>query len=238
VYDALDNGKSVSCGYWSKHSATALIIFDQNETSRAWTVSNAANYRRNVAAAKMPTYVYDYLKQADNVYESKDEYKRECARESITLGDDSTKRLCDLSSSDLLLVTSESFSDNYEDDRQLVTEKVCERSNIIDADDVDTTTYIESSDVSNNLYGFEKTDATIIRLSNASTSRSVRRQTQDKVSLNTGTLVLETELPDADFDSDEFDYIFDSETPQDTETFRNVVEIVQQAGGKFPSQDE
>jgi hypothetical protein len=58
------------------------------------------------------------------------------------------------------------------------------------------------------------------------------------VSLNEGTLVLETELPDADFDSPEFDYIFGSETPTDSDTFRKVVELVKDAGGEFPSQDE
>lgn len=238
VYDKLDNGKEVSCGYWSKHSATALIIFDQNETSRAWTVANAANYKRNVAAAKMPTYVYDYLKQADNVYESKEEYKRECARETITLGDGSTKRLCDLTENDLLLVTSDAFADEYDDAKQLVTEQVAERTGFVDADDVETTTYVQSSNVRANLYGFEQTDATIVRLSNADTSRYVRRQCNDKVSLNKGTLVLETELPDADFDAPEFDYIFESETPKDTDTFRKVVQMVKNAGGEFPSQDE
>lgn len=238
VYDALDNGKSVSCGYWSKHSATALIIFDQNETSRAWTVSNAANYRRNVAAAKMPTYVYDYLKQADNVYESKEEYKRECARESIELGTGVSKKLCDLHSNDLLVVAPDSFEEQYGDQLQLVKEHVCERTDAISADSVLSTTLIQSSDVSENIYGFEQTDATLVRLPATNTSRTVRRTCNDKVSLNKGRLYLETELPDADFDADEFDYIFGTDTPSDTESFRNTVELIKQAGGSFPSQDE
>ena len=238
VYDALEDGKSISCGRWSKHSATALIIFDQNETSRAWAVANAANYRRNVAAAKMPTYVYDYLKQADNVYESKAEYKRACARETIELGTGINKRLCDLHSNDLLVVTPDSFEEQYGDQMQLVKEHVCDRTNVIDADSVLSTTLIRSSDMSENIYGFEKTDATVIRLSEANTSRTVRRKCDGKVSLNTGRLYLETELPDADFDSDEFSYIFGTETPKDTEAFRNTVELIKQAGGSFPSQDE
>jgi len=238
VYDALDNGKTISAGTWSKYSASALIIFDQTETSRVYPVANAANYSRNIAAAKVPQYVYEYLKQADNVYESKDEYKRDCARKSITLGDGTTKRLCDLSSNDLLLVTSDDFEEKYGDETALVTEQVCERSSYLDADAVSTTTLLRASDISSNIYGYEQTDATIIRLSNASTSRSVRRQCSDKVQLNEGRLYLETELPDADFDAAEYDYIFGTETPTDSDTFRNVVQLIKDAGGEFVSKDK
>jgi len=77
-----------------------------------------------------------------------------------------------------------------------------------------------------------------VKLSATTTSHTVRSKCNDKVSLNKGRLYLETEVPDADFDADEFDYIFGTDTPSDTESFRNTVELIKQAGGEFPSQDE
>jgi len=237
VYDSLDNGDTIAAGSWSKHAASALIIFDQTETSRVYPVANAADYHLDLAAAKVPKYVYEYLKQADNVYESEQEYRRERSREKIKLGTGTSRRFCDLRSNDLLVVASEDFEEQYGDQLQTVKQHVCDRTDTIKTNNVSSETLVQPSDIESNIYGFENTEATIVRLSEANTTYCVRKLCQDKVTLNTGRLYLETELPDADFNSDEFQYIFGTNTPKDTETFRNTVELIKQSGGTFPSQD-
>ena len=112
VFDHLDNSREFSAGYGT---VSKLIIFDKNERSVKYAKKHI-NKGGRVGVTTVPKYVYEYLIEADNVYTSEDELRKD-VRESITveLSGDREVSISEIPEDELILLDADILERRFED---------------------------------------------------------------------------------------------------------------------------
>lgn len=115
LYEAMDGGDTFHAG---RFRAQFLVVFDQTEVDRISEVKKHTYKSGRVAAAAVPKYVYNYLIQAKNVFNSLDEVEAHVRKNTtIDLSDGRTVDVTDLPDDTMFIVDSHGL-DRYVDDQK------------------------------------------------------------------------------------------------------------------------
>jgi len=217
LVEKLEDGDSFSTG---RYSCKYLIIKDDDTSARQ--TASAASRRENIAATRVPKYVYQYLATIDNVYESKQELYDDLAGVDVTLSDNTTMGLQELPSTDMLLSVGQETQDYFEDRVEDFVEILG-----YDPDDYDRFTFIDASDLDDSWE--VQTDAKVIKTSGSHSFEDFEDYTYKSESF--GDFKFEDRIGDMDKDSDEFEALFGYRYGEASgSTKETLIDIAQKAG--------
>jgi len=221
LVEKLEDDESFKAG---RYSAQYIIIHEDDVSAR--TVALSADQRKDIAATRVPKYVYQYLVNQPNVYESMDELRKAKGGVDITLSDDTEMELSDLPESDCLLTSESKVKSSFEGREDDLVELLG-----YDADTFERYTWTEPS-------AFDgawdrETDATVIYLKN--TRGSFKDfDDYDSHSESYDDLLIADKLGDVDESSDEykatFGYRYGEPSGPKLETLVNVFEAATTEG--------
>jgi hypothetical protein len=138
VYDKLDNGEPVSTGYYD---IDTLLLFDQNETNVSFA-KGKTNRSAGLGVAVVPKYVYKFLKDASNVYTSKQAVVEDEAKNAtVELSGDREVNITDIPDDELVLVDADVLRSRFSDKHDLLLDYFDEH---LDAE-AENITFVDSS---------------------------------------------------------------------------------------------
>lgn len=232
VYDTLDGGKSISINYSS--SVSELMLFRQtDDDTRA---SKYTQYCRNgVGKATVPNYVYDYLIEADNVYEGLDGLieahgEHELDTDWACQPWHQVRTFEEMDENDVIVVPSkrhtEVFEDRIDELREYVSDVIAEQDGI---DWIRTITVAQTPELSDAWAVLDRrneVDCPTIVTYGGSVSR---RWKPIKTGRSDVDLWLDMELPSETWDrgANEWDHIFGN-ISRINEDSRQIVETMKQ----------
>jgi len=217
LVEQLEDGDSFNTGLYS---CQYLIIKDDDTSARQ--TARVASRREDIAATRVPKYVYQYLATIDNVYESKQELYDDLAGVDVTLSDGTTQGIQDLPETDMLLSVGQKTQDYFEDRVEDLVEILG-----YDPDDYDRFTFIDAIDLKDSWE--VETDATVIKTSGSHSFSDFEDYSYNSDSF--ADFKFEDRIGDMDKDSDEYEALFGYRygNPEDS-TKETLIEIAQKAG--------
>lgn len=221
IESRFSNGEEIHAG---RYSVSRLIIYDQTEMSGTTPSTSAAHKSSGVAVAAVPKYVYKYLKDVDNVYTSEIEAYADLKQAEIDEYDDAEY---------VVFVSSEIHYIINTD--QKVRDIIDAHTNYMIPETASLTVRHVSDAKKINHCDKQDFDATIVSLNGNYRSKSF---SDKKLSVDMVDIILENEIPDADYDSPYFKQIFGRKRycSANDNSFQRGIEIVKEMGGSFPDQ--
>jgi len=225
IKDALDNGNSISAGRWN--DADYLLLYNSNKRSTAPTHHTG----NGIASAAAPNYVREYLEDADNVFTDIDDLREEMADYVVDLSDGTQAPLGSLDDSDAIILGKSTFRDEFEGREDDLLDWLHDNCTHEGFDEVDRVTILASDEAKQ--FHMVDTDARMLAQSYNRSERDAVRTVKDyKLSPSTAEIYLDIELPDADRDSDEWEFCFKRGRHTSTkmnDQLRSAVEMFQNA---------
>jgi hypothetical protein len=213
----LEKGGSFSTG---RYSAKYLIIKDTDTSARR--VGSIGSRSNNIAATRVPKYVYQYLATVDNVYESQTELYKDLAGTDVTLSDGTTMDIRSVPESDILVNVKSKVEDHFEG-------RIEELVDLLgyDADDYDRFTFIDASDLGDSWE--VQTDATVLKVKGAVGFNQFDDYTY--VSKTYRDLLFKDKTSHLDKSSEKYDAMFNRCRHRPSgDTLDTLVEIAEDAG--------
>jgi hypothetical protein len=221
--EAMEDDERVQAGRYN----VDFVILHKDDTS-ARSVASSADRSKNIGATRVPSYVYDYLLDADNIYESMDELRDDQAGVTMELSDGTTEELSDLPETDCLLNSPSRVKDEFEGREDDLVELLG-----YDSDDFERYTWTNPADYTGSWNA--KTDATVIYTKNAGSFRDF--DDYDVHYENYGDLIMADKLPNVDESSEEYEALFGSRYGEpNPSTMAVLAEIAERAD--IPTEDD
>lgn len=225
IKERLEAGEDLYCSSWSAENRSKLLIFRQQ---KGVTVSDIVRHAGgDVAVAKVPKYVYDYLEGTTNVYTSVDELRQEQARNSyIKLSDGYTARLDNLTNSDVLFFASAEIEDYFEGREDDLLEQ-------IDAD-ADRLTFVKQSD-------FEDTNLLTIKAQLLSTVSTNLPHSVWRTNVDMAAIKREELFPNLDWEHPVIKMIFETKYhsfKNDKDDLEKLHDFFDEVGAELPTVEE
>lgn len=224
LVEKLEDDESFKAG---RYSAQYIIIHEDDVSAR--TVARSADLSKDIAATRVPKYVYQYLVNQPNVYESMDELRKAEGGVDITLSDDTEMALSDLPESDCLLTSESKVKSRFEGREDDLVELLGH-----DSDKFERYTWTEPS-AFDGAWNRE-TDATVIYLKN--TRGSFKDfDDYDFADMGHDDLLMADKLGDVDESSDEYKALFDYRYGEPSgSTLETLIDIAAEYG--LPQDDQ
>jgi len=222
VVRRLNNGDTIRAG---RHGCNRLIIYDQTKLRGSTPPSGAASIASGIALAAVPKYVYKYLEGKTNIYTDKDEAYAELKQSEID----------EFDVADTIIFVGDEITENTDSDSD-VRELLNEHSDY-DIDDTDSIAVFEKGRFDDIIVcQQEDFDATIVTINGG--PYTLRKFANYSVTVDMVDIILEREIPDADYSSLYFKQIFGRKKHcnADNDDFHRGIKIVKEMGGKFPDQ--
>jgi hypothetical protein len=217
LVEKLEDDEKFHAGSRSRY----LVV--RNDSESAKDVASHASRSYDVAATRVPKYVYDYLLGKQNVYKSYSAVQDDNAGVDVTLSDGTTTDIRDLPATDCLLNVGtdaqEHFADNLEDLVELFG---------YDADDFDRFTFVGRGDLKDSWD--VDTDATVIKGGSGTIFYDFGDYTYKNISDD--SLIRKDMLAGMDKDSDEYKALFEERrySKPSGDKLKTLISIAQDAG--------
>jgi len=217
LVDALDNDAEFDAGLqYCKY----LIIHDHDTSAKE--VACSSKRQKDIAATRVPEYVYDYLVDQDNVYESKDELYKDQEGAEVDLSDGTTDCVTNLPETDFLIICGSDVQDLFEDKPERLAEQLG-----YDPGEYDRFTFVNRRSFKNSWD--PSTDATVVKTSCAANTYDF--SDYDYHETEYIDMLIEEKLGDVDESSEEYDVLFDQGYGQpSTSDLETMTEIAARAG--------
>lgn len=222
VVRRLNSGETIRAG---RYDCNRLIVYDQTELRGSTPPSSAASTAAGIAVAAVPKYVYKYLEGKTNIYTDKEEAYADLKQSEID----------EFDVADTILFAGDEIIENTDSDSD-VRELLNEHSDY-DINDADSIAVFEKDRFDDIIVcQQEDFDATIVTINGG--HYTLRNFANYTVTVDMVDIILEREIPDADYSSPYFKQIFGRKKycNADNDGFRRGIEIVKEMGGKFPDQ--
>jgi hypothetical protein len=195
LVDKLEDDESFKAG---RYSVDYIILHKDDVSAR--TVASNSKRKKDVGAARAPKYVYQYLIDKPNVYESMDELRDDHAGTEVTLSDDTEMDIRDLPESDCLIMSDGRIRDLFDGRQGDLVELLG-----YDSSEFERYTWSNPKDFHGS-WGAE-TDATVIYVGNPSGATGDFND-YSKYYDSYNDLLMEDKLGDVDKDSEEYEALF------------------------------
>ena len=225
--DKLSKDDSFRAG---RYDCKRLLIYDQTKISGSTSPIRHASSSDGIAVAAVPKYVFNYLKDIDNVYTDKKEIAKE----------EREKTLDEFDTADRVYFTSGDIYREYTDSVDDLTEILnthCDADldesasvELFKEDSIKGASYVDSTDF----------DADLVFVNASSYKTSDIRRDAAEYSINMVDIAFQQKVPEMDQDAPEFYQVFGKKRylTVGSDKFNRGIEMVQSMGGTFPSQQD
>lgn len=217
----LSNDENFSAG---RYNCNKLIVYDQTEISGSTPSTKHADRNAGIAVAAVPKYVYNYVKDIDNVYTDYESLREEMLQDTLDKFD----------VADRVYFASTSVYEAYKDDVDALTDALNEHCGA-DFDEDDSVEMFREDDILTERHAnCDDFDAELVFINAGSYKSRPFRQTTHKLDLV--DIRLQKELPDMEVGTQAFRQVFGKKKylgPNDDKLDRGI-EMVKAMGGTFP----